>query len=65
MWHSSVDYWVCYCMFHSKRMKAFLRVAWPGLSKAGDVTNWCQSMIYCSGVASPGLRVVGGTLHTV
>jgi hypothetical protein len=44
MWHSSVDYWVCYRMFRSKRMKAFPRVAWPSLYKAGDVTNWCQSM---------------------
>jgi hypothetical protein len=59
MWHSSVDYWVCYRMFHSKRMKAFPRVAWPSLFKARDVTNWCQSMRYFSGVAFPGLSVVG------
>jgi hypothetical protein len=31
MWHSSVDYWVCYCMFCSKGMKEFPRVAWSGL----------------------------------
>jgi hypothetical protein len=63
MWHSSVDYWVCYRMFWSKRTKAFPRVAWPGLSKAGDVTNWCHSMRYFSGVASLGLRVAEGTLQ--
>jgi hypothetical protein len=63
MWHSSVEYWVCYCMFRSKRMKVFPRVAWPGLFKAGNVTNWCQSMRGFSGVAYPGLWVVGGTLQ--
>jgi hypothetical protein len=63
MWHSSVEYWVCYRMFRSKRMKVFPRVAWPGLFKAGDVTNWYQSMRDCSGVAFPGLWVVGGTLQ--
>jgi hypothetical protein len=50
-------------MFHSKRMKAFPRVAWPSLYKGGDVTNWCHSMRDFSGVASPDPRVVGGTLH--
>jgi hypothetical protein len=39
MWNRSVDYWVCYHMFRSKRMKAFPRVAWLDLYKAGDVTN--------------------------
>jgi hypothetical protein len=29
MWHSSVEYWVCYSMFRSERMKVFPRVAWP------------------------------------
>jgi hypothetical protein len=59
MWHSSVDYWVCYYMFRSKRMKAFPRVAWPSLFKVGDVTNWCQSMRDCSGVASPACGWLG------
>jgi hypothetical protein len=60
MWHSSVEYWVCYRMFHSKRMKVFPRVAWPSLFKAGDVTNWYQSMRDFSGVAFPSLWVAGG-----
>jgi hypothetical protein len=60
MWHSSVEYWVCYCMFHSKRTKSFPRVAWLGLFKAGYVTNWYQSMRDFSGVSFPGLWVVGG-----
>jgi hypothetical protein len=29
MWHSSVEYWVCYNMFRSERMKVFPHVAWP------------------------------------
>jgi hypothetical protein len=67
MWHSSVDYWVCYRMIHSKKMKVFPRVAWFGLYKAGDVTNWCQSMRYFSGVATPargwsGLRVMNNVV---
>jgi hypothetical protein len=62
MWHCSVDYWVCYCMFCSMGMKVFPRVAWPGL-KAGNVTDWCQSMSGFSGVAYPGLRLAGGTLQ--
>jgi hypothetical protein len=49
MWHSSVDYWVCYHMFRSKGTKVFRskgtevfpRVAWSELFKDGDVTNWC------------------------
>ena len=53
MWHSSVEYWVCYRMFCSKRTKVFPRVAWPGLFKVGDVTKWYQSMRDCSGVAFP------------
>jgi hypothetical protein len=28
MWHSLVEYWVCYHMFHNKRMKVFPRVTW-------------------------------------
>jgi hypothetical protein len=39
MWHNSVDYWVGYCMFLSKRMKVFPRLAWHSLFKVGDVTN--------------------------
>jgi hypothetical protein len=58
-WHCLVDYWVCYCMFRSMGMKVFPRVAWPGLM-AGNVTDWRQSMSGCSGVAYPGLRLVGG-----
>jgi hypothetical protein len=58
-WHCLVDYWVCYCMFRSMGMKVFPRVAWPGLM-AGNVTDWCQSMSGFSGVAYPGLRLVGG-----
>jgi len=60
MWHSSVDYWVCYCMFHSKRMKVFPIVAWTSLFKAGDVTNWYQSMRDCSRVAFPVMWLAGG-----
>jgi hypothetical protein len=60
MWHSSVDYWVCYRIFRSKRMKTFPRVAWPDLFKVGDVTNWCQSMRDYSGVAFPSLWVAQG-----
>jgi hypothetical protein len=63
MRHKSVDYWVCYHLFHSKRTKVFPRVAWPSLFKAGDVINWCQSMRDCSGVALPFLQMVGGTLQ--
>jgi hypothetical protein len=59
MWHCLVDYWVCYCMFRSMGMKVFPRVAWPSLM-AGNVTDWCQSMSGFSGVAYPGLRLVGG-----
>jgi hypothetical protein len=65
MWHSSVEYWVCYCMFHSKRMKGFPRVAWPGLFKARDVTNWYQSMRDFFGVAFHGLWVDGGRYKLV
>jgi hypothetical protein len=65
MWHSSVEYWVCYRMFRSKRMKVFPRVAWPDLFKAGDVTNWYQSMRDFSGVAFPGLWVAGGRYKLV
>jgi hypothetical protein len=35
MWYSSVDYWVCYRMFHSKGMKAFPRVAWSDMLRMG------------------------------
>jgi hypothetical protein len=35
MWHSSIDYWVCYCMFHSKGMKKFPTVAWSRLKRLG------------------------------
>jgi hypothetical protein len=65
MWHSSVEYWVCYCMFRSKRTKAFPRVAWPSLFKDGDVTNWYQSMRDFSGVAFPGLWVAEGRYKLV
>jgi hypothetical protein len=37
MWHSSVEYWLCYNMFHSKRMKVFLFVAWPGHRWSGTL----------------------------
>jgi hypothetical protein len=60
MWHSSVEYWVCYRMFRSKRTKEFPRIAWPNLFKAGDVTNWYQSMRDFSRVAFPSLWVAGG-----
>jgi hypothetical protein len=65
MWHYSIDYWVCYCMFRIKRMEVFPRIAWSGLYKAGDVTNWCQIMRDCYGVAFPGLWVVGGRYKLV
>jgi hypothetical protein len=65
MWHSSVDYWVCYHMFCSKRMEVFPRIAWPGLFKARDVTNWCQSMRDFSGVTFPDLRLAGGCYKLV
>jgi hypothetical protein len=29
VWHSSVEYWVCYVMFRSEIIKVFPRVAWP------------------------------------
>jgi hypothetical protein len=62
MWHGLVDYWVCYCMFRSMGRKVFPRVAWPDL-KAGNVTNWCQSMSGCSGVAYPSLGLAGAMLQ--
>jgi hypothetical protein len=31
MWHSLVEYRVCYSMFHSERTKVFPWVVWPGL----------------------------------
>jgi hypothetical protein len=46
-------------MFCSKRTKVFPRVAWPGLFKAGDVTNWYQSMRDFFGVEFPNLWVAG------
>jgi hypothetical protein len=62
MWHCLVYYWVCYCMFHSMGTKVLPRVSWPGL-KAGNVTDWCQSMSGYFGVAYPDLGLVGGTLQ--
>jgi hypothetical protein len=38
-WHSSVDYWVCYRMFHSKGTKVFPTVAYPGLLRLGMLPN--------------------------
>jgi hypothetical protein len=35
MWHSSIEYWVCYSMFRSERTKVFPRVAWPGHGWSG------------------------------
>jgi hypothetical protein len=60
MWHGSVENWVCYCMFCSKRMKVFPWVAWPDLLKDGDVMKWYQSMSDCSGVSFPDLWVTEG-----
>jgi hypothetical protein len=59
MWHCLVDYWVCYCMFHSMGMKVFPRVAWSD-KMAGNVIDWCQSMIGFYGVSYPGLRLAEG-----
>jgi hypothetical protein len=42
----------------------FPRIAWSGLM-AGNVTDWHQSMTGFSGVAYPGLRLVGGDRYIV
>jgi hypothetical protein len=51
-------------MFHSMGTKVFPRVAWTSLM-AGNVTNWRQSMSGFSGVAYPGLKLVGGIITLI
>jgi hypothetical protein len=46
MWHSSVEYWVCYNMFRSKRTKVFSRVTWP--LKARNVTSTVSELTKAS-----------------
>jgi hypothetical protein len=45
MWYSSVDYSVCYCMFCSKGMKAFPRVAWSDLLRLGMISTGVREIM--------------------
>jgi hypothetical protein len=52
MWHSSVEYWVCYSMFYSERTKVFPPVAWPD-------HGWLGTLQYGIRALVPTLRLDG------
>jgi hypothetical protein len=52
MWHSSVEYWVCYSMFRSERTKVFPHVAWPG-------HGWSGTLQYGIRASVPTLSLMG------